>query len=35
MNAVKLGVNTLEMDCVISRDSLVLISHDQFMDFNR
>ncbi len=33
INAVKLGVNTLEMDAVISKDNLVLISHDQFMDF--
>ncbi|KAA2243900.1 glycerophosphodiester phosphodiesterase [Chitinophaga agrisoli] len=33
INAVKLGVNTLEMDAVISKDNQVLISHDQFMDF--
>lgn len=31
-NAVKLGVTTLELDCVISKDSLVLVSHDQFMN---
>jgi len=32
INALKLGVNTLEMDCVISRDSLVVVSHDPFMN---
>lgn len=32
INAVKLGVNTLELDCVISKDSMVVVSHDQFMN---
>ena len=32
INAIKLGVNTLEMDCMISKDSLVFISHDPFMN---
>lgn len=31
INAVKLGVSTLELDCVISKDRKVLVSHDQFM----
>lgn len=31
INAVKLGVPTLELDCVISKDHKVLVSHDQFM----
>jgi len=31
-NALKLGVNTLEMDCVISQDSMVVVSHDPFMN---
>jgi glycerophosphoryl diester phosphodiesterase len=34
MNAVKMGVNTLEMDCVISKDSMVLLSHDHFLDYS-
>lgn len=34
INAVKMGVNTLEMDCVISKDNMVLLSHDQFMDYS-
>ncbi|WP_374163891.1 glycerophosphodiester phosphodiesterase family protein [Arcticibacter sp. MXS-1] len=34
INAVRLGASTLEMDCVISKDSLVLVSHDQFMTKN-
>lgn len=32
INAVKLGVHTLELDCVISKDNQVLVSHDQFMN---
>lgn len=32
INAVKLGVNTLEMDIIISKDSQVVISHDPFMN---
>jgi len=32
INALKLGVNTLEMDCVISQDSMVVVSHDPFMN---
>ena len=32
INALKMGVNTLEMDCVISQDSLVVVSHDPFMN---
>jgi glycerophosphoryl diester phosphodiesterase len=31
LHAVKLGVTTLELDCVISKDSLVVVSHDPFM----
>ena len=34
INAVKLGVATLELDCVISKDRKVLVSHDQFMNFS-
>ncbi|RXK83058.1 glycerophosphodiester phosphodiesterase family protein [Filimonas effusa] len=33
INAVKLGVATLELDCVISKDRKVVVSHDQFMNF--
>jgi glycerophosphoryl diester phosphodiesterase len=32
VNALKLGVTTLEMDCVISQDSMVVVSHDPFMN---
>ncbi|WEK38279.1 MAG: glycerophosphodiester phosphodiesterase family protein [Candidatus Pseudobacter hemicellulosilyticus] len=32
INAVKLGVNTLELDCVVSKDLRVVVSHDQFMN---
>jgi len=32
INALRLGVNTLEMDCVISHDSMVVVSHDPFMN---
>jgi len=32
INALQLGVNTLEMDCVISQDSMVVVSHDPFMN---
>jgi glycerophosphoryl diester phosphodiesterase len=32
INALKLGVTTLEMDCVISKDSMVVVSHDPFMN---
>ena len=32
INALRLGVNTLEMDCVISKDSMVIVSHDPFMN---
>ena len=31
-NALRLGVTTLEMDCVVSRDSLVVVSHDPFVN---
>lgn len=31
INATRLGVTTLELDCVISKDSLVIVSHDHFM----
>lgn len=31
INAVKLGVTTLELDCVITKDKKVVVSHDQFM----
>ncbi|MFL9483630.1 glycerophosphodiester phosphodiesterase family protein [Chitinophagaceae bacterium LWZ2-11] len=31
LNAVKLGARTLELDCVISSDKKVLVSHDVFM----
>ncbi|MBC7922250.1 MAG: glycerophosphodiester phosphodiesterase [Ferruginibacter sp.] len=31
LNALQLGATTLEMDCVVSRDSLVVVSHDPFM----
>lgn len=30
LNSVKLGVNTLEMDCCISQDGQVVLSHDRF-----
>lgn len=32
INALKLGVNTLEMDCVISQDRMVVVSHDPYMN---
>ena len=32
IEAVKLGVNTLEMDIIISKDGKVVISHDPFMN---
>ena len=32
INAVKLGVNTLEMDIVVSRDGKLVISHDPYMN---
>ncbi len=32
INALKLGAHTLEMDCVISQDSQVVVSHDPFMN---
>ena len=32
IHALTLGVNTLEMDCVISQDSQVVVSHDPFMN---
>ncbi|RFS20968.1 glycerophosphodiester phosphodiesterase [Chitinophaga silvatica] len=37
INAVKLGARTLELDCIISADSLVVVSHDAYMngDFMR
>ncbi|UKJ08464.1 glycerophosphodiester phosphodiesterase family protein [Solitalea lacus] len=31
IKAIDLGVQTLEMDCVISRDKKVVVSHDNFM----
>jgi glycerophosphoryl diester phosphodiesterase len=31
INAVKLGVRTLELDCVISKDNKVVVSHDTYM----
>ncbi len=31
LNAVKLGARTLELDCVISADEQVLVSHDLYM----
>ncbi|MBC8034061.1 MAG: glycerophosphodiester phosphodiesterase [Chitinophagaceae bacterium] len=31
LNAVKLGVRTLELDCVISADNKVVVSHDPYM----
>jgi glycerophosphoryl diester phosphodiesterase len=31
INAVKLGVKTLELDCVISKDGQVVVSHDSYM----
>jgi len=31
INAVKLGVKTLELDCVISKDNQVVVSHDTYM----
>ena len=33
-NAVKLGVQTLEMDAVISKDKKVVVSHDTYMDYS-
>ena len=37
INAVKLGARTLELDCIISADNKVVVSHDAFMnsDFMR
>lgn len=32
INALKSGVHTLEMDCVISKDGLVVVSHDPYMN---
>lgn len=32
LNAVKLGVRTLELDCSISADKKVVVSHDPFMN---
>ena len=32
LNAVKMGVNTLEMDIVMSKDSLLVISHDPYIN---
>ncbi len=32
LNAVKLGVNTLEMDIIVSKDGQLVISHDPFMN---
>ena len=32
LNAVKMGVNTLEMDIIMSKDSLLVISHDPFIN---
>ena len=32
INAVKLGVNTLEMDIIVSKDGQLVISHDPFMN---
>lgn len=31
INAVKLGVRTLELDCAISKDNKVVVSHDTYM----
>ncbi|MFL9483631.1 glycerophosphodiester phosphodiesterase family protein [Chitinophagaceae bacterium LWZ2-11] len=31
LNAVKLGARTLELDCIISADKKVVVSHDPFM----
>jgi glycerophosphoryl diester phosphodiesterase len=31
INAVKIGVRTLELDCVISKDNQVVVSHDTYM----
>ncbi|GLU51656.1 glycerophosphodiester phosphodiesterase family protein [Dyadobacter frigoris] len=31
LNAVKLGAKTLELDCVISADGKVVVSHDAYM----
>jgi glycerophosphoryl diester phosphodiesterase len=31
LNAIKLGVRTLELDCVISKDNQVVVSHDTYM----
>ena len=33
IRAVQLGVNTLEMDAVISRDKKVVVSHDPFFSW--
>lgn len=37
LSAVKMGVQTLELDCVISKDNQVVVSHDTYMsgDFMR
>lgn len=37
LNAVKLGARTLELDCIISADNKVVVSHDAYMsaDFMR
>jgi glycerophosphoryl diester phosphodiesterase len=32
INAVRLGVNTLEMDIIVSKDGQLVISHDPFMN---
>jgi glycerophosphoryl diester phosphodiesterase len=31
LNAIDLGVKTLELDCVISKDNQVVVSHDTYM----
>jgi glycerophosphoryl diester phosphodiesterase len=31
LNAIDLGVKTLELDCVISKDNQVVVSHDSYM----
>jgi glycerophosphoryl diester phosphodiesterase len=31
INAINLGVKTLELDCVISKDNQVVVSHDSYM----
>jgi glycerophosphoryl diester phosphodiesterase len=31
LNAINLGVKTLELDCVISKDNQVVVSHDSYM----